>query len=120
MSEGPLPSLPCGLMAVAGVVDAVSFLALGHVFVANMTGNVVLLGFAAAGAADLSFSASLVAIAAFMSGAFASAHIASRARQCIRMLVIGVGLEVALTTAGLVVALALLVASGVAVHRLRS
>jgi len=36
------------------------------------------------------------------------------------MLVIGVGLEVALTTAGLVVALALLVASGVAVHRLRS
>ena len=119
MSEGPLPSLPCGLMAVAGVVDAVSFLALGHVFVANMTGNVVLLGFAAAGAADLSFSASLVAIAAFMSGAFASAHIASRVRQRIRMLGIGVVLENALT-AGLVVALALLVGSGVAVHRLRS
>ena len=53
MSEEPLPALLCTLTAVSGVVDAVSFLALGHVFVANMTGNVVFLGFAAAGAANL-------------------------------------------------------------------
>jgi len=37
------------LTAVTGIVDAVSFLALGRVFTANMTGNVVFLGFAAAG-----------------------------------------------------------------------
>src|SRR5215210_7629086 len=35
-----------GLTFVTGVIDAVSFLGLGHVFTANMTGNVVLLGFA--------------------------------------------------------------------------
>jgi hypothetical protein len=41
--------LPCaliGMTAVTGLVDAVSFLSLGHVFTANMTGNVVLLAFA--------------------------------------------------------------------------
>src|SRR5947209_5854024 len=37
------------LTFVTGMVDAVSFLGLGHVFTANMTGNVVLLGFAVAG-----------------------------------------------------------------------
>ena len=31
---------------VTGIVDAVSFLALGLVFTANMTGNLVLIGFA--------------------------------------------------------------------------
>jgi uncharacterized membrane protein YoaK (UPF0700 family) len=36
------------LTAVTGVVDAVSILALGRVFVANMTGNVVFAGFAVA------------------------------------------------------------------------
>ena len=35
------------LTAVTGLVDAVSYLRLGHVFVANMTGNVVFLGFTA-------------------------------------------------------------------------
>ncbi|HUN30123.1 MAG TPA: YoaK family protein [Alphaproteobacteria bacterium] len=57
-----------GLTLISGLVDAVSFLKLGHVFVANMTGNVVLLGFAFAGAKGFSISGSLIAIAAFMSG----------------------------------------------------
>src|SRR5438309_6066609 len=34
-----------GLTTVTGVVDAVSFLGLGHIFTANMTGNIVFLGF---------------------------------------------------------------------------
>ena len=37
--------------AVTGIVDAISFLGLGHIFTANMTGNVVFLGFAARGCA---------------------------------------------------------------------
>jgi uncharacterized membrane protein YoaK (UPF0700 family) len=45
-----------GLAAVTGVVDAVCYLAFGHVFTANMTGNVVLLGFAVAGVESLSVS----------------------------------------------------------------
>jgi uncharacterized membrane protein YoaK (UPF0700 family) len=57
------------MTVVTGAVDAVSILQLGHVFVANMTGNVVFLGFALAGAPGFSISASLVALAAFLVGA---------------------------------------------------
>jgi Protein of unknown function (DUF1275) len=47
---GPLPGLLLVLTVVTGVVDAISILALGRVFVANMTGNVVFAGFAIVGA----------------------------------------------------------------------
>jgi uncharacterized membrane protein YoaK (UPF0700 family) len=57
------------MTVVTGAVDAVSILRLGHVFVANMTGNVVFLGFAVAGAKGFSVSASLVALGAFLAGA---------------------------------------------------
>ena len=46
-------------------IDAVSFVGLGQVFVANMTGNVVFIGFALAGAEGFSFARSLAALAAF-------------------------------------------------------
>jgi uncharacterized membrane protein YoaK (UPF0700 family) len=41
-------------------------LKLGHVFVANMTGNVVFLGFGIAGAGGISVWASLTAIGSFL------------------------------------------------------
>jgi len=69
-ADGPLPGLLIVLTAVTGLVDAVSYLGLGHVFVANMTGNVIFLGFVAGGAHDISAALSLVAIAAFALGAF--------------------------------------------------
>jgi uncharacterized membrane protein YoaK (UPF0700 family) len=65
------------LTAVSGVVDAVSFLGLGRVFVANMTGNIVLLGFAFAGASGLSILSSLVALAAFLAGAAIGGRLSS-------------------------------------------
>jgi uncharacterized membrane protein YoaK (UPF0700 family) len=46
-----------GMTAVTGLVDAVSFLSLGHVFSANMTGNIVLLAFATAHVSGLSYRA---------------------------------------------------------------
>jgi len=46
-------------------------LALGHVFVANMIGNAVFLGFALAGAGGLSLPASLVALAMGVQNAMA-------------------------------------------------
>ncbi|MDT0541480.1 YoaK family protein [Streptomyces lonegramiae] len=76
--HGPLPPLLLTLTVVTGLVDAVSYLALGHVFVANMTGNVVFLGFALAGAASLSAVASLVSLAAFLAGALAGGRIGTR------------------------------------------
>jgi uncharacterized membrane protein YoaK (UPF0700 family) len=76
--DGPLPALLIVLTVTTGMVDAVSYLALGHVFVANMTGNVVFLGFAAAGAAGLSATASLTAIGAFEVGAVLGGRAAAR------------------------------------------
>jgi uncharacterized membrane protein YoaK (UPF0700 family) len=67
--HGPLAPLLVTLTFVTGLVDAFSYLALGHVFVANMTGNVVFLGFALAGAQGFSITASLIALAAFWCGA---------------------------------------------------
>src|SRR4029077_4947740 len=66
---GAPPSILLSMTAVTGMVDAVSFLALGHVFTANMTGNVVFLGFAIGGAAGLSVSRSLMALICFAVGA---------------------------------------------------
>jgi uncharacterized membrane protein YoaK (UPF0700 family) len=68
-AHGPLPALMLVLTVLTGVVDAVSILSLGRVFVANMTGNVVFVGFALAGASGFSLSASLSALAGFLLGA---------------------------------------------------
>jgi uncharacterized membrane protein YoaK (UPF0700 family) len=76
--EGVLPPLMILLTVVTGVVDAVAYLKLGHVFVANMTGNVVFLGFAAAGANGLSVAGSLLALACFLPGGVAAGRLAAR------------------------------------------
>jgi len=67
--DGLLPPLLVALTAVTGLVDAFSYLVLGHVFVANMTGNVVFLAFALAGVGGFSVLASLVALGCFALGA---------------------------------------------------
>jgi uncharacterized membrane protein YoaK (UPF0700 family) len=66
---------------VTGLVDAVSILSLGRVFVANMTGNVVFVGFALAGAPGFSLSASLFALGGFVVGAYAGGAIILRAKS---------------------------------------
>jgi uncharacterized membrane protein YoaK (UPF0700 family) len=79
--HGPLPPLLLSMTLVTGLVDAFSYLVLGHVFVANMTGNVVLLGFALAGAPGFSITASLAAIAAFAAGALIGGRLSARHRD---------------------------------------
>jgi uncharacterized membrane protein YoaK (UPF0700 family) len=79
--HGPLPPLLLAMTMVTGLVDAVSYLVLGHVFVANMTGNIVLLGFALAGAPGFSIPASATAVASFGLGALAGGQIATRRSQ---------------------------------------
>ena len=64
--------------AATGLIDAVSYLALGHVFTANMTGNIVFLAFAIAGAPGLSIPRSAVSLAAFLAGAVAGGRLAAR------------------------------------------
>lgn len=64
------------LTVVTGLVDAVSYLRLGRVFVANMTGNVVFLGFSVQAHTGLSPIASLIAIGGFLLGALAGGRTA--------------------------------------------
>lgn len=64
----PLLALLLVLTFVTGLVDAASFLAMGHVFTANMTGNIVLLAFASSGAPGLSIARSLLALASALAG----------------------------------------------------
>jgi uncharacterized membrane protein YoaK (UPF0700 family) len=82
---GTLPALLVVLTAVTGAVDSVSYLGLGHVFVANMTGNVVFLGFSLAGAKGVTVWASLTAIGAFLAGAYAAGRIALRVADTSRL-----------------------------------
>jgi uncharacterized membrane protein YoaK (UPF0700 family) len=67
------------MTAVTGLVDAVSFLALGRVFTANMTGNIVILAFATAHVPGLSIARSLTALLAFLVGAILGGRIMARA-----------------------------------------
>ncbi|HTV91481.1 MAG TPA: YoaK family protein [Verrucomicrobiae bacterium] len=67
-----------GLTFVSGLADALSFLTLGQVFVANMTGNVVLLGFAIGGAKRISIAGSFIAIAAFVIGGIVGGRLSRR------------------------------------------
>ncbi len=71
-----LPCLLLLLSATTGLVDAASVLGLGKVFTANMTGNVVFLGFAAAGAPGFKVIPSVLALLAFMGGAWGAGHLA--------------------------------------------
>jgi uncharacterized membrane protein YoaK (UPF0700 family) len=79
--HGPLPPVLISMTLVTGLVDAFSYLVLGHVFVANMTGNVVFLGFALAGAPGFSITASVVATLAFAAGALIGGRVGARHRD---------------------------------------
>ncbi|KQR08662.1 YoaK family protein [Cellulomonas sp. Leaf334] len=57
------------LTFTTGIVDAVGYLGLDRVFTANMTGNVVILGMALAGADDLPVLGPTLALAGFLAGA---------------------------------------------------
>jgi uncharacterized membrane protein YoaK (UPF0700 family) len=102
---GPLPGLLLILTVVTGVVDSISILALGRVFVANMTGNVVFAGFAIVGAPGFSLSASLFALAGFLVGAgFGGTMITRVGSDRAALLRAGTAAEVALAAVALVLA----------------
>lgn len=73
--DGLLPPLLLALTVVTGLVDSFSYLVLGHVFVANMTGNVVFFAFALAGVGGFSAPASVAAIGCFAVGALVTGRL---------------------------------------------
>ena len=54
------------LTFATGLADAISILVLGHVFVANMTGNVIFLGFWLAPRTNIDLTAVVVALPTFV------------------------------------------------------
>ena len=90
----PLKAVLIGLTFVTGMVDAITYLGLGHVFAGNMTGNVVLLGFALVGADQISVGGSLVSLAAFLVGATLGGRLARELEKTQhRWIVTSLGLE---------------------------
>ena len=73
-----LPGLLLVLSVGTGLVDAISVLGLGKVFTANMTGNIVFLGFAAVATPGFHPLSYVVAIGAFLAGALGAGRIGKR------------------------------------------
>ena len=69
------------LTGLTGIVDAVSVLALGHVFTANMTGNIVFLGFPVAGVPGLSAPRTALSLVCFAIGAAVGGRMTSHPRH---------------------------------------
>lgn len=106
-TASPLPWLLLLLSVTTGLVDAISVLGLGKVFTANMTGNIVFLGFAAAGTPGFRIAPYLAAIASFMIGALVAGRVGKHHA--------GLPLRRWLMVAALVEAALLWIAAGVAV-----
>lgn len=81
-----------------GLIDAFSFIALGRVFTANMTGNIVFLAFAIAGVQGLSAMGSVASLLAFVAGAICGGLINTRHSGWTqaRLLKRGIAIEAAL------------------------
>lgn len=97
------------LTFATGLADSISILVLGHVFVANMTGNVIFLGFWLAPRTSIDLTAVVVALPTFvcttiLSGRI-SRHFADRTRQWIT--------TVLATEITLLVVLAILAGAGI-------
>ena|SRR5438270_7554743 len=101
----PLARTLLVLTFTTGLVDAVSYLGLDHVFTANMTGNIVLLGFGIAGRGGLPVLAPLVSLGAFLVGAGLGGRLAQRTgdRHLLHIRW-AIGIEVSLIAAGAVLA----------------
>jgi uncharacterized membrane protein YoaK (UPF0700 family) len=95
------------LTFTTGLVDAVSYLGIGHVFTANMTGNIVFLGFGIAGSGGLPVLAPLISLAAFLAGSGSGGVLASRvATHHVRHMTLALSIEVLLVAVAAIIAAA--------------
>lgn len=109
----PLTLALLALTFSTGLVDAASYLGLGRVFAANMTGNVVLLGFGVAGSRGLPVLSPLVSLLAFLTGAGASGILTeARGHEPREHLRLVLALEAALLLVALALSLPLAVRTG--------
>ena len=107
----PLPQALLVLTFTTGIVDAVSFLGLGNVFTANMTGNVVLLGFGIAGAGGLPIAAPFASLFAYAFGAIGGGRVARHVVKE-RLLTTALAIEVVLLAVAAVLAVTTTITPG--------
>lgn len=103
-NHGPLPAVLLLLTVVTGLVDAVSILALGRVFVANMTGNVVFIAFAVARAPGFSLAASAAALGGFIVGALVAGRVIATREDRPTLTRIALLVDLALVSVAVVIA----------------
>ena len=83
------------LTFATGIVDAVSVLTLGHVFVANMTGNIIFLGFWFVPHSGVDLTAAVVAFVSFVAGTVLGGRLARHIDREVRLwLTTALGVEV--------------------------
>ena len=109
--DPPRRSLPLVLLVLTfttGLLDAVSYLGLGKVFSGIQTGNLVVLGFALAGAAGFSVAGPALSLACFFAGAALGGRLAIRlSRRHRRWFAIALGVEALLVGCAMLAAVGL-------------
>jgi uncharacterized membrane protein YoaK (UPF0700 family) len=97
------------LTFATGLVDAIGVLILGHIFVANMTGNIIFLGFWFVPGAGIDLTAAIVAFVGFLTGTVIGGrlarHLGAHSR---RWLTTSLGIEIVV-----LIALSILAGTGV-------
>jgi len=88
------------LTFATGLIDAASVLGLGRVFTANMTGNVVFLGFALGGAHDVSITASFIALGGFFAGATGGGRLVRKDARAVLPIILALEVGVLLAATG--------------------
>ncbi|GAA0830241.1 YoaK family protein [Streptosporangium amethystogenes subsp. fukuiense] len=92
-----------GLTAISGLVDAISYVGIGQVFMANMTGNLLILGFAAGDPSKFPLVATAIAVLGFFLGAGLAGRLTDRVSNVRRRMVLAMTMETSLfavTTVG--------------------
>jgi uncharacterized membrane protein YoaK (UPF0700 family) len=88
------------LTFATGLVDAIGVLVLGHIFVANMTGNIIFLGFWFVPGTGIDLTAAIVAFVGFLTGTVIGGRLARRlGARSRRWLSTSLGIEIVMLIA---------------------
>ncbi|MFI6458352.1 YoaK family protein [Streptosporangium amethystogenes] len=97
--DRPSDASLAGLTVISGLVDAISYVGIGQVFMANMTGNLLILGFAAGDPSKFPLVATAIAVLGFFLGAGLAGRLTDRVANVRRRLVLAMTIETGLFAA---------------------
>jgi uncharacterized membrane protein YoaK (UPF0700 family) len=76
-----IPTVLMVLTGLSGIIDSASYLGLGRLFLAKMTGNVEVIGFTAAGVPGFFMRTAVIAVLAFLIGSVAAGRLSTWLRD---------------------------------------